>query len=257
MPKQTAVANNIQMLADGKKYLDNEGLAYLLTKLDAKYVEQVAGKGLSENDFTDEYKQMIDDLAYVKIAITAGSATNSSNEIGATVTETTVNFTLNKEPKTLKIKFGSETEETLATSARSKAYTGKSVKANTNIVITATDERDATATRTVTISFQPKVYWGVADNKASYASTDILALEGSALASNRNRTFSANAGTGKHIIYAIPSSFGTPTFNVGGFDGGFIKVGTIEHTNASGYKQNYDVWKSVNAGLGQTSVTVK
>ncbi len=256
MPRQKAVANDIQVLADGKKYLDNEGLAYLLTKLDAKYVEQVAGKGLSENDFTDEYKQMIDDLAYVKIAITAGSATNSSNEIGATVTETTVNFTLNKEPKTLKIKFGSEAEETLATSARSKTYTGKSVKENTNIVITATDERNATATRTVTISFQPKVYWGIADNKASYTSADILALE-SALASNRNRTFSVNAGAGKHIIYAIPQYFGTPTFNVGGFDGGFIKVGTIEHTNASGYKQNYDVWKSVNAGLGQTSVTVK
>lgn len=239
------------------KYLDLPGLQAYHNLAKEHFVAKEAGKGLSKNDFTDEYKQMIDDLAYVKIAITAGSATNSSNEIGATVTETTVNFTLNKEPKTLKIKFGSEAEETLATSARSKAYTGKSIKSNTNIVIAATDERDATATRTVTISFQPKVYWGVADNKASYASADILALEGSALASNRNRTFSANAGTGKHIIYAIPSSFGTPTFNVGGFDGGFIKVGTIEHTNASGYKQNYDVWKSVNAGLGQTSVTVK
>lgn len=239
------------------EYLDLPGLQTYHNLLKENFVMKEEGKGLSTNDFSNEYKQMIDDLAYVKIAITAGTATNSSNEIGATVTETTVNFTLNKEPKTLKIKFGSETEETLATSARSKAYTGKSVKANTNIVITATDERDATATRTVTINFQPKVYWGVADNKASYTSTDILALEGSALASNRNRTFSANAGTGKHIIYAIPSSFGTPTFNVGGFDGGFIKVGTIEHTNASGYKQNYDVWKSVNAGLGQTSVTVK
>ena len=239
------------------KYLDLPGLQAYHNLAKEHFVAKEAGKGLSKNDFTDEYKQMIDDLAYVKIAITAGSATNSSNEIGATVTETTVKFSLNKTPKTLKIKFGSESEETLATSARSKAYTGKSVKANTNIVITATDERDATATRTVTISFQPKVYWGVADNKASYASADILALEGSALASNRNRTFSANAGTGKHIIYAIPSSFGTPTFNVGGFDGVFITVGTIEHTNASGYKQNYDVWKSVNAGLGQTSVTVK
>ena len=41
----------------------------------------------------------IDDLAYAKIAITAASATNSSNEIGATVSETTVNFTLDEEPK--------------------------------------------------------------------------------------------------------------------------------------------------------------
>ena len=239
------------------KYLDLPGLQRYHNLAKEHFVEKEVGKGLSKNDFTDEYKKKIDDLAYAKIAITAVSATNSSNEIGATVTGTTVNFTLNKEPKTLKIKFGSEAEETLATSVRSKAYTGKSVKANTNIVITATDERNATTSRTVTINFQPKVYWGIADNKESYVSADILKLEGSALASNRNRTFTVNAGVGKHILYVIPSNFGTPTFNVGGFDGGFIKVGTIEHTNTSGYKQNYDVWKSANAGLGQTSVTVK
>ena len=66
-----------------------------------------------------------------------------------------------------------------------------------------------------------------------------------------------NAGAGEKIVYAIPTSFGTPTFNVGGFDGGFTKAQTLEFTNASGYKQSYDVWMSVNAGLGSTAVTVK
>ena len=63
--------------------------------------------------FTDEYKQMIDDLSYVKIAINSLTATNSSNEIGSTVAATDVAWTLNKEPKTQKIKFSSEAEETL------------------------------------------------------------------------------------------------------------------------------------------------
>ena len=58
-------------------------------------------------------------------------------------------------------------------------------------------------------------------------------------------------------MYAIPSSFGTPTFNVGGFDGGFKKLETLSFTNASGHTQNYDIWVSVNAGLGSTAVTVK
>src|SRR5699024_10268551 len=98
----------------------------------------------------------------------------------------------------------------------------------------------------VTIQFQPKVYWGVS-TKTSLESADILGLASSALAGSRGRTFSVNAGDGEYIYYAIPSSFGTPTFNVGGFDGGFVKVGTISHQNASGYTQNYDVWKSVNA----------
>ena len=65
------------------KYLDYTGLEHLIDKNDARYVRQVEGKGLSTNDFTDEYKQMIDDLSYTKIAVSSMSATNSSNEIGA------------------------------------------------------------------------------------------------------------------------------------------------------------------------------
>ncbi len=238
------------------KYLDETGLAYLISKNDARYVHQEDGKGLSTNDFTDTYKQMIDDLSYVKIAVNSMTATNSSNEIGATVTDTDVSWTLNKEPKTQKIKFSSEAEETLENSARSKSYTGKSVTSNAIIKLTVTDERDASVSRQVTIQFQPKVYYGVSDDPNALDSPAINALTG-VLASSKARTFSANAGEGEYIVYIIPSSFGTPTFNVGGFDGGFKKTKTIEHTNASGYSQNYDVWQSVNAGLGSTSVTVK
>lgn len=45
-------------LAAGKKYLDQEGLAHLVQKNDARYVRQEEGKGLSKNDFTDEYKRL-------------------------------------------------------------------------------------------------------------------------------------------------------------------------------------------------------
>lgn len=238
------------------KYLDETGLAHLIEKNDARYVRQEAGKGLSANDFTDEYKQMIDDLSYVKIAINSLTATNSSNEIGSTVEATDVAWTLNKEPKTQKIKFSSEAEESLGTSVRSKSYTGKKVTSNSIIKLTVTDERDASVSKQVTIQFQPKVYYGVSDDPNALDSPAINALTG-VLASSKARTFSADAGEGEHIVYIIPSSFGTPTFNVGGFDGGFKKAKTIEHTNASGYKQNYDIWQSVQPGLGSTSVTVK
>lgn len=238
------------------KYLDETGLAHLIEKNDARYVRQEAGKGLSANDFTDEYKQMIDDLSYVKIAINSLTATNSSNEIGSTVAATDVAWTLNKEPKTQKIKFSSEAEETLETSDRSKSYTGKNITSNSIIKLTVTDERDASVSKQVTIQFQPKVYYGVSADPAALESDAINALTG-ALASSKARTFSANAGEGEYIVYIIPSSFGTPTFNVGGFDGGFKKTKTIEHTNASGYKQNYDIWQSVQPSLGSTSVTVK
>lgn len=238
------------------KYLDYDGTAYLVGKIDDTYIRKVAGKDLSSNDFTDEYKQMIDDLAYVKIAVNSMIATNSSNEIGATVTASDVTWSLNKEPKTQKIQFGSESEETLGTDVRSKSYTGKTVTSNTTIKLTVTDERDASVSRSVSISFQPKVYYGVSADPNALDSSAINGLTG-VLTSSKARTFSANAGAGQYIVYIIPSSFGTPTFNVGGFDGGFKKTKTLEYTNASGYAQNYDVWQSVNAALGQTSVTVK
>ena len=49
-------------------------------------------------------------------------------------------------------------------------------------------------------------------------------------------------------------AFGTPTFKVGGFEGGFNLVKTFDHTNASGATVSYDVWQSTNAGLGNTTV---
>ena len=233
-----------------------------------KKIKEVADRELaihstdinSHKDIRDDVKKClkaIEDLTYVKIAFSSASINKATNEIGSTVTDVTATWKLNKTPKTLKIQFGSEPQETLGNAVTTKSYTGKSVKTNTNIVLTATDDRDATVTRQLTIAFQPKAYWGIADNKPSYSSADILSLSNSVLTTSRQRTINVNATAGKHIIYAIPSSFGTPVFNVGGFDGGFTKVGTISHTNASGYTQNYDVWKSVNAGLGNVSVLIK
>lgn len=229
---------------------------YTNDEINDMFVKQEAGKGLSENDFTDEYRQLIDDLAYTAIAFVSASATNATNEIGSTVTETVITWYFNKEPKTQTIKFGPEVAEVLDKSIRSKTYSGKTITSNTSIVITATDERDAQASRTLNITFQPRAYWGVAQNKEIYDSADILALSESALTSTRTRNINVNAGEGEHIIYAIPSSFGTPTFKINGFEGGFVKVGTINFTNASGYSQNYDVYKSVNPNLGSTQVVV-
>lgn len=247
---------NGQGIGEENKVLNENGLKYLVEKEDGRYVKKEEGKGLSENDFTDEYKQKIDDLMYVKIAINSLTATNNNNEIGSTVTASDITWALNKEPSTQSIKFGSEASETLDKTVRKKTYTGKSIKSNTNITLTVSDERNATVSKSVGISFMPKVYWGKT-SKSSLTSEDILELEGSALATSRGRTITVNAGAGEKIVYVIPSSFGNPIFNIGGFEGGFIKAHTLEHTNASGHTQTYVVCMSVNAGLGSTTVIIK
>ena len=121
MPRKKAT--EAAVIAAEKKYLDQDGLAHLVQKNDERYVKKEVGKGLSSNDFSDEYKKKIDDLAYTKIAINSLTATNSSNEIGATVTASDIAWALNKEPKTQKIQFASEAAENLDKSNRKKSYT--------------------------------------------------------------------------------------------------------------------------------------
>jgi len=69
-------------------------------------------------------------------------------------------------------------------------------------------------------------------------------------------TFNVNAGTGEYIYISFPSSFGTPTFYVGGFEGGFSKISTISFTNSYGITTNYDIYQSDNVSLGATTVVV-
>jgi hypothetical protein len=60
------------------KFLDNNGVLYLLSKLLFLFVRQEAGKGLSQNDLTDALKQMILDQFDGTWASLTGKPTNVS-----------------------------------------------------------------------------------------------------------------------------------------------------------------------------------
>lgn len=230
------------------KYLDTEGLAYLWGKIQDGFVPQEEGKGLSSNDFTDEMKQAILDLQYVEIAISSFTNNRNTVEMGSTVEEVVLSWSLNKVPTALKVD-----NAAVDVNAKTTTLTGQSIKANKTFTLSATDERDKTVTKTTSISFQNGVYWGVGAADAAIDSAFVLGLT-KGLQASKAKTFTVNAGAGKHIYYAIPARYGTPTFNVGGFDGGFNKVATFDFTNASGYTESYDVYKSTNANLGNTTV---
>lgn len=240
-------------------FLDAEGLTRVIEQNDNRYVRQVEGKDLSSNDFTDEYKQMIEDLAYEEIAITSFTNNHATNEKGSSISEVTLTWTLNKTPTALTLAQGSNTAETLGVEETSKTINlATPITANTSFTLSATDERDLTVSKSTTINFINGVYYGVlAFSEASEITNEVLLAMTKTLKSGRTGSFTVNADTDQKIIYAFPTSYGTPTFNVGGFDGGFVKATTFEFTNASGYTESYDVWASVNAGLGSTTVTVK
>ena len=232
------------------KYLDLPGLQRYHNLAKEHFVAKEAGKGLSKNDFTDEYKKMIDDLAYVPIAINTFTNNINTVEMGSTVTEVVLNWTYNKTPKVASLD-----AEQIDVNLKTKTLTGQNIKTNKTFTLSATDERDKTVKKTTAISFLNGVYWGVGEASPTLNSAFILSLT-KGLQGSRTKTFTVNAGAGQHIYYAIPTRYGAAAFNVGGFDGGFTKVGTIEFTNGSGYKENYDIYKSDNANLGNTTVKV-
>ena len=127
------------------------------------------------------------------------------------------------------------------------------VSSNTTYTLMASDEK-TTATKSVSISFLNGRYSGVSEEKV-YDSDFILSLD-KQLTTSLKAKFTVSPSVGEYIYYCIPTSFGTPTFSVGGFVGGFEKVATIDFENKFGYIEEYNIYKSANSNLGNTVVEV-
>lgn len=231
-------------------FVSKANMVSIMGGIKRQMVVKEEGKGLSSNDFTDEYKKMVDDLAYVPMTIDVFSVQNPTQEMGATVDTVTLSWKLSKDPKTLTLD-----ESPLEVGLRTTTLSGQAIKANKTFTLKAIGQRDEVVTKTAAITFLRGVYWGVAAAEAAIDNALLLGFQ-KGLQGSRSKTFTVNAGAGQHIFYAVPTSYGACNFNVGGFDGGFSKVSTFEFTNAQGHKENYDVYKSTNANLGNTTVKV-
>jgi hypothetical protein len=200
----------------------------------------------------DELEALRADLNYKNIDITAFSCPGAGTyEMGSSVAAPMVTWSLNKTPASQSLN-----GEALGVDVRSKAYDGKLTSSKT-YTLTVKGQKGETATKTGTFTFYNGVYWGAIADGATIDDAAILKLA-KELRGDRKKTFTANAGAGQRIIYAFPSRYGTPTFNVGGFEGGFYKANAfpIMFTNGSQYAEGYDVWLSDELGNGETKVTV-
>lgn len=195
-----------------------------------------------------DLEKAVADLQYVAIDIASFTNNVGTVETGSTVNEVTLNWTLNKEPSNQTLN-----NEAVDVAVRSKKLTGLAIRANETFTLAVEDERGATDSADTKVTFTNGVYHGVLESGAGIDSAAILGLTRK-LQNSKALTFTVNAGATQRIAYAIPTRLGTPNFNVGGFDGGFAKVNTLNFTNASGYTESYDVWMSENVGLGNTTV---
>ena len=197
-------------------------------------------------------EQQMAALLYVPITVTSFANDAGTKEYGQTVNSVTLSWTINKTPTALTLDGAA-----LGVAERSKVITGLSITWDKNKTwrLVATDERGRTSEKTTSITFCNGVYHGVGSLPASYDSMFVRGLTKD-LRSNKKPSFTETAGAGQYIFYCLPKRMGTCKFNVGGFDGGFELAATIPFTNASGYTEEYYIYKSVEHGLGETTVGV-
>jgi len=198
---------------------------------------------------------LLDELLYLFIAINTFVNQSNNQEKGVTLTSVVFNWTLNKANITSQQISGSDIVPTSIPTAN-RAFTASPVAISTNATWTLeVDDGTNIITKVTSINFYNKIHWG-ARVTGVFNDAFILGLSGAELRANKNKTFNVNAGASDHIYFILPTAYGVPTFTVGGFSGGFTKVSTISHTNASGHIENYDIWESDNVNLGDTNVTV-
>ena len=93
-------------------------------------------------------------------------------------------------------------------------------------------------------------------SSTSTYNTALLKSLSNTLSNSKARSFTVNAGSNQYIFYAVPNRLGGCKFAVNGFEGGFEKVATISYTNSQSYTESYDIYKSDNPSLGNTTVVV-
>lgn len=226
---------------------------YVLTEEDKEEIAGMVGAGEvpSLRQEVDTLKDQVADLLYTPIAITALQLGTTVMEKGGRVDSVSVKWSLNKEPETQVLDGNNiSSSEREATLTRSNGWTS-----DYKFTLRVTDERNKIATDSRTLAFLNGVYYGAIAEGTELTSAAVLTLT-KKLQSSKGITFTANAGAALRIAYALPARYGTPSFKVGGFDGGFSLAATIDFTNASGYTESYNVWLSDNTGLGSTTVVV-
>lgn len=206
----------------------------------------------SVNDQITKIWEEMDGMTYIPLSILSFAAETPLQEKGVTVTEMKFTWSLSDTPK------GSALINNVDTGVSTKDgeynLQSLSVTEKTNFTLLVRDKKGNEFTATAPIDFAQLVYYGAFDAVEDYST--LLGKLNSNLQQTRAGEFNAEAAVNKYIYFAVPESYGACTFTSGGFTGGFEKVSNIQHANAYGYVSKYDIYRSVEAGLGQTTFIV-
>lgn len=196
--------------------------------------------------FDNQIAALRADMEYVPIEVTNIQHNAGTVEMGRTVDSVKVSWTLNKAPAAQTVNGNA-----VDVAARSVNLTGLGITATTDFTVSVEDERGAKDAATTKVYFYNGIYCGSLPDSSALDSAAVLSLTRK-LQSGKATTFAAPAG---RPTYALPSRYGTPSFNIGGFDYTWTKAATIQFENASGYVESYDIWQ--HPQLVSDSVSIK
>lgn len=253
--------NNIMQVETNRVIAESERIAAEASRVIAEEERQAAEKARQEAEDgrasglsgrIEVLEGQVADLLYEPMAIEIFSNSVNTAEMGATVRSVSLSWVFNKAAVTATL----DGEAIDPSASGGMGQSGLSITANKAWTLKAVDERGAEAVKTTGISFLNGVYYGAAAAPSAIDSSFILSLT-KTLRSSKLSSFTVTAGAGQYIYYCVPKRFGTCSFTVGGFDGGFDLAATVSFTNGSGYTEDYYVYRSTHAGLGNTTVGVK
>lgn len=218
----------------------------------AATAEKIANE-MDEAQYTQRLGTLEDtvaDMLYKPIDVTSVTLRPSFAEIGSVVNDVEVEWVTNKTPVSQSVN-----GESVSPDLRRLELHSLGLKNSKSFNVTAKDERGEEDSLTVMLQFANGVYYGALDEDAEINSETIRTLTRS-LQIYRTKTFAVTAAEGQRFTYALPSRYGTPLFNIGGFDYVWTKVSTFDYTNDSGYTEKYDVWMNDEVVVGTRTIKV-
>ena len=222
-----------------------------------KHFDVKNGEGALSGDeeaLLDKLSKWYDESHYTKLAISsfAMNPSTTTYEIGSSQS-ITFSWSFNKTPAV--VTFAGNDQNATQTGSATIRATASSHTTQTYTLYGKYKEGE-TATRSLSVNFRNKYYYGCAAEPSSVNSLFIKTLS-SEWANAKTFSFTPNCTSGKYVWYAYPKRFGTVVMWMGGFQGGFEDPQTVSVTNDSGFTEDYYVYRSMNKGLGNPLIEAK
>lgn len=202
----------------------------------------------------NELKESMEGLTYEKISITSFIVDPSVAEVGSNVENVTFSISLNKDFSILKsitingIDVSSQIESGKITISRDM---------QTEWTLDVKDKLSS-ASKQVKLNFIDRIYYGASTEPSVYDSDFIKNLSNSRLSADISSITVNCTGIDKYIYFAVPSKLSPNGYNftVNGFTGGIDKIATILFVNTYNIESSYDIYKSTNSNLGNTTINI-